>query len=100
MKADPGTPEADELEVLTILAHRYEEENFPIAVPDPIAAIKYRKSEQGLEDKDLVPFLGERSRVSEVLNRKRKLTLPMIRELHKGLKIPLSCLVQDYELEK
>lgn len=99
-EAEPNTPEGDELEVLVTLVDAYEEAHFPIDVPDPIEAIRFRMEQQGLEDKDLVAFLGQRSRVTEVMNRKRGLSITMIRKLHEGLKIPLECLVKEYQLVK
>ncbi|WP_434359007.1 DNA-binding protein [Parasalinivibrio latis] len=96
--AEPGTPEGDELEVLGILVEAYEESTFQIAAPDPVEAIKFRMEQLGLVDADLVPYLGQRSRVSEVLNRKRRLTINMIRKLHNGLHIPLQSLVAEYQL--
>lgn len=98
--AEPNTPEGDELEVLVTLVQAFEEEHYPIEAPDPIEAIKFRMEQQGLEDKDLVPFLGQRSRVTEVLSRQRGLSLAMIRKLNTGLNIPLDCLVKEYELVK
>lgn len=98
--AQPNTEEGDELEVLIILVHAFEEEHYPIEAPDPVEAIKFRMDQQGLKDADLVPFLGQRSRVTEVLNRKRGLSMSMIRKLHDGLRIPLSCLIKEYELAK
>lgn len=99
-EAEPNSPEGDELEVLVTLVDAYEETHFPIDVPDPIEAIRFRMEQQGLEDKDLVAFLGQRSRVTEVMNRKRGLSITMIRKLHEGLKIPLECLVKEYQLVK
>lgn len=98
--AEPNSPEGDELEVLATLVHTFEEEHYPIEAPDPIEAIKFRMEQQGLDDKDLVPFLGQRSRVTEVMNRKRGLSISMIRNLHKGLQIPLDCIVKEYQLDK
>lgn len=98
--AEPDTPEGDELEILATLVHAFEEEHYPIAPPDPIEAIKFRMEQQGLKDVDLVPYFGQRSRVSEILNRKRKLTITMIRKLNEGLKIPLDCLIKEYQLVK
>lgn len=98
--AEPNTPEGDELEVLATLVNAFEEEFFPIETPDPIEAIKFRMEQQGLEDRDLVQFLGQRSRVTEVMNRQRRLSITMIRKLNTGLKIPLDCLVQEYQLAK
>ena len=91
-----GTPESDEADALATLIDAYEEAHFPIGLPHPIEAIKIRMSELGLKNKDLVPIIGYDSRVSEVLNGKRKLTLDMIRALNKMLHIPLDVLVQDY----
>ncbi|MCU7965544.1 MULTISPECIES: type II toxin-antitoxin system HigA family antitoxin [unclassified Shewanella] len=98
--AEPNTPEGDELEVLITLVSAFEDAHFPIEAPDPIAAIQFRMEQQELEDVDMVPFFGQRSRVSEVLNRQRKLSLNMIRKLNEGLKIPLPCLIKDYQLAK
>jgi len=98
--AKPNTPEGDELDVLTTLVEVFEDAHYPIAPPDPIEAIKFRMEQQGLEDKDLVPFLGQRSRVTEILNRQRRLSISMIRKLHEGLRIPLDILVKEYQLAK
>ena len=98
-EAEPHTPEGDELEVLATLVEAFEAKHCAIEAPDPIEAIKFRMEQQGLENKDLVPFLGQRSRVTEVLNRKRGLSMSMVRKLHSGLHIPLSALVQEYMLE-
>ena len=98
--AELGTEKGDELEVLVTLVQAFEDERYHIEAPDPIEAIKFRMEQQGLEDADLVPFLGQRSRVSEVLNRKRRLSINMIRKLNEGLRIPLECLIQDYQLVK
>ena len=95
--AKKGTPEGDELEVLLILIDKYEKENFPIDLPDPIEAIKFRMEQLEMKPKDLADLIGYKSRVSEILNRKRKLTLDMIRKLHVNLNIPTDVLVQDYE---
>lgn len=96
--AKTNTPEGDELEVLATLIEAFEEANYPIASPDPIEAIKFRMEQLGLEDKDLVPFLGQRSRVTEILSRQRRLSISMIRKLHDGLRIPLDSLVKEYQL--
>lgn len=93
--AEDGTPEADELEVLSILIEKYEDEHYPIAPSDPIEAIKFRMEQQGLTQRDLEPYIGSSGRVSEVLNRKRKLSLNMIRRLHEGLKIPYESLLAE-----
>jgi HTH-type transcriptional regulator/antitoxin HigA len=95
MDADPGSDEGDELEVLATLVEVYEEKHFPMGAADPIEAILFRMDQQGLQRKDLEPFIGSRHRVSEVLNRKRGLSLDMIRRLHAGLGIPLQVLVGE-----
>lgn len=94
--ADINTLEGDELEVLGILIENYEDEHFPIGLPDPIEAIKFRMEQMGYNQQDLAKMVGLKSRASEILNRKRKLSLEMIRLLHKGLKIPTEVLVQAY----
>ena len=98
--AEPNTSAGDELEVLVALVHAFEELHYPIEASDPIEAIKFRMEQQGLDDKDLVEFLVTSSLVTEVLQRRRRLTITMIRNLHKGLRIPLDCLIQDYQLVK
>ena len=95
MDAAPGSEEESELELLAVLTQKYEEEHFPIELPDPIEAIKFRMEQQGLSRKDMVPFFGSQSRVSEVLGRKRPLSITMIRALHKGLGIPADVLLQE-----
>ncbi len=94
--AKRGTIEGDELEILSILIDRYENEHFPIGMPDPIEAIKFRMEQMGMKQKDLAEALGFKSRVSEILNKKRKLTLDMIRKLSTTLNIPTDVLVQEY----
>jgi HTH-type transcriptional regulator/antitoxin HigA len=96
MELDPeiGTKESDELEVLVLLIEKYEEKNWSISTPDPIEAIKYRMEEMHLKQKDLVPYIGNKSKVSEVLNKKIDLSLTMIRNLSEALKIPLDVLIQ------
>lgn len=94
--AKKGTDEGDELEILSILIDRYENETFPIGMPDPIEAIKFRMEQMGMKQKDLAEIVGFKSRVSEILNKKRKLTLDMIRKLNTTLHIPTDVLVQDY----
>jgi len=91
----PGTSEADDLEVLALLVSDYEARNFPIRVPDPIDAIRFRMEQMGLVQQDLVPYIGSKSKVSEVLSGKRRLTLSMIRALEGGLGIPARVLVQN-----
>lgn len=90
-----GSLQADELELLAMLIEQYEQVHFPIASPTPLEAIRFRMEQQGLTAKDLVPFIGSKPRVSEVLNGKRPLSLNMIRNLHKGLGIPAGILIQD-----
>ncbi len=94
--ATPGTPEGDELEVLALLIDQYEKEHFPIKAPDPIEAVKFRMEQLGMKQKDLADTIGFKSRVSEILNRKRKLTLEMIRKLNEQLNIPTSILIKEY----
>lgn len=93
--AEPGTPEGDEAELLTALIEMYEQKAYPIDLPDPIEAIKFRMEQQGLKRKDLVPYLGSAPKVSEVLTGKRPLSLTMIRNLVKGLGIPAEVLLQE-----
>jgi HTH-type transcriptional regulator/antitoxin HigA len=90
------TEEGDELEILAMVIDNYENENFPIEMPDPISAIKFRMEQLGLKQKDLVEMVGFKSRVSEIMNKKRKLTLDMIRKLNANLHIPTDVLIQDY----
>ena len=88
----------DELELLATLVELYEAEVYPIPSPDPIDAIRFRMEQQELKQKDLIPFLGSKSKVSEVLSRKRSLSISMIRKLHEGLGIPVEVLLgQDAE---
>jgi HTH-type transcriptional regulator/antitoxin HigA len=94
--AKKGTEEGDELEVLSILIEKYEDEYFPIELPDPIEAIKFRMDQLGYNQGDLARVIGLKSRASEILNRKRKLSLDMIRELHEKLHIPTDVLIQPY----
>lgn len=94
--AKKGTPKGDELEILSLLIEKYEDEKFPIDLPDPIEAIKFRMEQSGLTQTDLADIVGQKSRASEILNRKRKLSLDMIRQLHKKWHIPTEVLVQAY----
>ena len=94
--AAPNTTQGDELEVLGILIDNYEKQHFPIGLPDPIEAIKFRMEQLGYTQNDLARQIGLKSRASEILSRKRKLTLEMIRQLHKGLNIPTDVLIQNY----
>lgn len=94
--AKKGSSEGDELEVLSILIEKYEEEYFPIGLPDPIEAIKFRMEQLGYNQVDLAKVVGLKSRASEILNKKRKLSLEMIRLLHDRLNIPTDVLIQSY----
>jgi len=94
--AKKGTKEGDELEILSILIEKYEKEKFPIEMPDPIEAIKFRMEQLGMKQKDLAEIVGFKSRVSEILNKKRKLTIEMIRNLSQKLNIPSEVLIQNY----
>ena len=93
MDAKRGSPQGDELELLSLLVYDYEQRVFPMDKPDPVAAIRFRMEQQGLEPKDLVPLLGSRSRVSEVLSGRRNLSLKMIRNLVARLRIPAEILL-------
>jgi HTH-type transcriptional regulator/antitoxin HigA len=95
MDAEPNTPEGDELELLVTLVELYEDKKYPIDIPDAIEAIKFRMEQLSLNQQALVPFIGSKSKVSEVLNRKRTLSLSMMRALHKGLDIPAEILLQE-----
>jgi HTH-type transcriptional regulator/antitoxin HigA len=95
MDAQPGTPQEEELELFAVLLDNYEREHFPIGLPDPVEAIKFRMEQQGLTRRDLEPFIGSQSKVSEVLNRRRSLSVAMIRALHTGLDIPAEVLLQE-----
>jgi len=94
--AKPGSVEGDELEVLGILIDKYEKSHYPIEFPDPIEAIKFRMEQLGYNQSDLATVVGLKSRASEILNKKRKLTLEMIRNLHTTLNIPTDVLIQSY----
>ncbi len=94
--AAKGTEQGDELEILSILIDNYEKDHFPIDLPDPIEAIKFRMEQLGMKQKDLADVVGYKSRVSEILNKKRKLSLEMIRNLSEKLKIPPEILIQNY----
>lgn len=95
MDAEPGSPQEEELELFAVLIENYERESFPIGLPDPIEAIKFRMEQQNLTRKDLEQYIGSQSKVSEVLNRKRPLSIGMIRALHQGLGIPAEVLLQE-----
>ena len=90
-----GSQEADELEVLALLIERYEQEAFPIDAPDPIEAIRFRMEQLGLIKKDLIPFIGSASKVTEVLNGTRQLSINMTRRLSEGLDIPAQVLIRE-----
>jgi HTH-type transcriptional regulator/antitoxin HigA len=92
---DQPSPDGAELELWSLLVENYEEARFPIATPDPIEAIRFRLDQAGLQPADLLPYLQSKSKISEVMNRKRPLSLTMIRALHAGLKIPAAVLVQE-----
>ena len=92
--AEPGTPDGDRFEVLFTLVESYEDQQYPILTPDPIEAIKYYMDSRGLDRRDLERYIGPSGRVSEVLSRKRPLTLEMIRKLNAGLGIPAEVLIQ------
>jgi len=96
--AIPGTKEGDELNMLALLIEQYEDKHYPIEAPDPIEAIKFRMEQMGYKQKDLAKIIGHKGHVSEILNRKRKLTMEMIRKLHDKLRIPLESLIRDYSL--
>ena len=97
MDAKPNTVQMDELEVLTTLVEAYEEQHYNLDAPDPVEAIKFRMEQEGLKQKDLISIVGSKSRVSEILNKKRKLTIEMIRNLHRQLHIPVESLFLDYK---
>lgn len=92
----PNTPVADELEILSILVENYEQKHYPVPPPNPLEAIKFRLEQAGVNEKELTQLLGGRSRKSEILSGKRKLSLNMIRELHNKLKIPAETLIAEY----
>jgi HTH-type transcriptional regulator/antitoxin HigA len=95
MEAEPNSPEEKELELWSLLVECYEMEHFPIDIPDPVEAIKFRMEQEGLKQKDLAKFFPGKNRVSEVLNRKRPLSLRMIRSLHRNLGIPAEVLLKE-----
>jgi len=92
--AKSGTPEGDRLDILATLVDAYENEHYPVDPPDPIEAIRFRMEQQGLSRRDLEPLIGTRTRVAEVLNRKRDLSIAMIRRLHDHLGIPAEVLIR------
>lgn len=92
-QAEAGTPEGDEMEILVALIEAYENKHFPIGPADPIEAIKFRMEQQGLTPREFEPYIGSSGRVSEVLNRRRSLSLRMVKRLHDGLRIPYESLL-------
>jgi len=90
------TVEGDEAEVLSILIEKFEDEHYPIEAPDPVEAIKFRMEQLEMDNNDLAKIIGYKSRVSEIFNRKRKLTLKMIRNIHNKMNIPYEALLSDY----
>jgi len=99
MDAKFGSEAFDELEILTTLAENYEAKHHVIDAPDPIEAIKFRMEQEGLKQKDLIVIFGNKVRVSEILNKKRRLTLDMIRSIHENLDIPFESLLNKYDLK-
>ena len=93
--AKPGTAKGDELDLLVMLVEAYEDKVYPIELPDPIAALRFRMEQEGLRPKDLVPFIGNKSKVSEVLSGKRPLSLPMIRKLVSALHLPAEVALRE-----
>lgn len=98
LKLKPNSEESDQLELLSILIEQYEKENFPISPPHPIEAILFRLDQMNMKRAELSKILGTRSRTSEILNGKRKLSLAMIRKLNVELSIPAEVLIKDYEM--
>ena len=94
MHARRNSPEGDRLDVLVTLVEAWERKHYKLDLPDPVEAIKYHMEQNGLQPRDLIPFIGGRNRVHEVLNRRRELTLNMIRRLHEGLGIPAESLIR------
>lgn len=94
--AEPGSKDGEELELLALLIEEYENKHYPIGPPDPIEAIKFRMEQMGLRQKDLGEIIGLKSRASEILNKKRKLSLNMIRAISEKLNIPSEVLIQEY----
>lgn len=95
MSVEPNTPEGEKLDILVTLIEAYERTHFPLDLPDPVEAIKFEMEQKGLTIKDLEPMIGKSNRVYEVLNRKRSLTLNMIRKLHQELDIPVESLIKQ-----
>ncbi|MDP2408839.1 MAG: transcriptional regulator [Pseudolabrys sp.] len=95
MMAKRNTPEGDRLDILVTLVEAWERKHYPLDLPDPVDAIKYHMDHSGMQPRDLIPFIGSRNRVHEVLNRRRPLTLKMIWRLHEGLGIPAESLIKS-----
>jgi HTH-type transcriptional regulator/antitoxin HigA len=93
--AKPGTAKGDELELLLLLVETYEDQTYPIDLPDPIAALRFRMDQEGLKPKDLIPYIGSKSKVSEVLSGRRALSLTMIRKLVAGLHFPAEVALRE-----
>ena len=100
LRAKPGTPAGDRLDVLVTLVQAYEAKHYPLDLPDPVEAIKFTMEQKGLTVKDLEPMIGRSNRVYEILNRTRPLTLKMIWRLHQGLGIPAECLIRQADDER
>ncbi len=100
MNAAAGTPEGERLDVLATLVEAYERKHFPMDLPDPVEAIRFRMEQSGLSPKDLVPMIGQLNRVYEVLGRKRPLTLTMVWRLHRDLGIPAESLIKQEEVRR
>ncbi len=98
--AKPNTPKGDRLEVLSILIEAYEEKHYHIPFPHPVEALLYHMESRGLSRKDLEPYIGSRARVSEILNKRRHLSVEMIRKINKGLGIPAEILIQPYRCKR
>jgi HTH-type transcriptional regulator / antitoxin HigA len=98
--SEPGTPEGDRLEILVTLLEAYEKKHYPILPPDPVDAIEYWMESRGLSRRDLEPYIGARGRVAEVLNRRRPLSVEMIRRLNTGLGLPAEILIRPYALQR
>ena len=94
MSAKRNTPEGDRLDIHVTLVEAWERKHYSLDLPDPVEAIKYHRDQNGLQPRDLIPFIGSRNRVHEVLNRRRSLTLKMINRLHRGLGIPAESLIK------
>jgi HTH-type transcriptional regulator/antitoxin HigA len=98
--AKPGTPKGDELELLVLLVETYEDRVYPIDLPDPVAALRFRMEQEGLKPKDLIPYIGSKSKVSEVLSGKRPFSLKMIRKLVTGLHFPAEVALREVQASR